>query len=433
MTAWVDGNTKAAPTADDMDGGGTDLGAGDTVNLATKSLIIDKSVTSGSITVTAGVFTVNTTRVLTLAAGANLMVNTSSISGTVTPSATSTIQLNGAGAIESGGILGARTVKYIFDLNAVLTVKNGGTFYPGQTNTALTFDIQTGGAMVIDASAATGKGVLITLVFDSNAASGYGTGGGTITLLGDVTYRVISYELGRLTVAGDGVVTDLGPTNGIIGGSGILVCTFAHMFHNKTLPKAGSTTLTDSEFWFISTGTAPVEQIVSGTWALVRSLFSSYAAVLWYVKPTGTVALTSSFLDHALPTIYSTSYYIVFFHMPANIVPVPAEKVLAEDVYLGSSGEYQEHIAYKSEGQEIDGRVSFDDLAKWNHALDHRLFVAQMNALLQDSDEFPKFTWHQGHYAKAELMEFIAADKAGEDSNVSSRYYKALVKARPYN
>jgi hypothetical protein len=197
--------------------------------------------------------------------------------------------------------------------------------------------------------------------------------------------------------------------------------------------KSSTLTLTDSEYWFTPSGAAPVEEIVAATWTLLRSLVSSYSSKLWYVKPTGTLSLTNSFLDHCLPTIYSNNYYIVWFHMPNKITPTPAAKVLAEDVYLGSVGEYQEHIAYKSEGQTIEGRVTYDDLALWDHALDHRIFVARMNELLLDSDEFPKFTWHAGHYPKAELSEFSAKDQAGEDFNVSSRYYKAVIVRRPYN
>ncbi len=433
MTAWTDANTAAAPTAEDMDGAGTDLATGDTVNLATKNLSIDKSVGSGHIDVVLGTFDVVATKTLTLDAGAHLIVGGAySILGTVIPSATSTIQLV-AGSVGATGVLGSRTVKYTLDLNGTLTVLNGGKVYLGQNNTAIGIDCQTGGEIVGDASAATGMSGNLALVFDSDAASGFGTGGGTLTLVGDATYRVRVYELGRLTVDGDGVVTDLGPVNGISGGSGILVATYAAMFHMRTLPKAGTTTLTDSEYWFTVSGTAPVEQIVSGTWSLTRSLISSYASVLWYIKPTGTLSLTNSFLDGCLPTLYSTNYYVVWYQQATKIVPVPPEKVEATDVFLGSAGEYSELIAYKSEGIELEGRVVFGDLARWNHALDHRIFVSRMLDLLAASSTFPKCTWHGGHYAKAELVSFGAVDKPGEGFNVSSRNYKAVVMSRPYN
>lgn len=434
VTAWTDANTKAAPTSEDMDGGGTDLAAGDTVNLATKSLSIDKSVGCGHIDVVLGTFDVVIAKVLTLDAGAHLIVGgISAIAGTVLPSATSTISLVGGGVVGVAGVLGVRTNKYTLNIDVTLTVLSGGIVYLGQLNGAVDIDCQTGGSVIADASAATGMGGSITIIFDSNASSGYGTGGGTVTYKGDATYRVYEYEAGRLTIAGDGVVTDLGAVQGISGGSGILVATYAHIFHRRTLPKAGTTTLTDSEYWFTNTGTAPVEQIVSGTWTLVRSLISSYASKLWYVKPTGTLSLTNSFLDHCLPSLYSANYYIPWYQMPSRIIPVPPEKVTATDVFMGSSGEYSETIAYKSEGVEVEGRVIFQDLAMWNHALDHRVFVARMNELLADVDEIPKFTWHQGHYAKCELVELIAKDLAGEDFNVSSRTYSASIRSRPYN
>lgn len=108
--AWTDANTSATPTANDMDGGGTDLATGDTVSLATKSLTIDKSVGCGDITITLGAFTTNASCVLTMDAGGDLVVGGAvGISGTVTPSSTSSFTFNGDATINSGGALGGNS------------------------------------------------------------------------------------------------------------------------------------------------------------------------------------------------------------------------------------------------------------------------------------------------------------------------------------
>jgi hypothetical protein len=329
---------------------------------------------------------------------------------------------------EAGKTLGliqnqaGKTVTVGFSVNLAL---NGSFVNPYIVNV-------TGTAIVTQSAVAAAADVSMSWVSNANANLVIAAGAKYI-LLGSAAYRVYLYEAGRLSVAGNGVITDSGPVNSIGISGGTLQATYSHIFHMRNLLKASTLTLTDSEYWYTPAGAAPVEEIVAATWTLIRSLVSSYSSKLYYIKPTGTLSLTNSFLDHCLPTIYSASYYIVWFHMPQKITPTPAAKVTAEDVYLGSVGEYQEHIAYRSEAQTIEGRVTYDDLALWDHALDHRIFVAMMNQLLLAQAEFPKFTWHQGHYAKCELQEFLFRDQAGEDFSVSSRTYKATITRRPYN
>jgi hypothetical protein len=125
-TAWTDGNTAASPTADDMDGASADLTTGDTVSLATKNLVIDKSVGSGDINVSTGTFTVSGTFVLTMDAGGDIWVGgVTSITGSVIPSATSIFTFNGVTTVNTGGVLGAN-VAYTMYLNAN-TTNSGGT------------------------------------------------------------------------------------------------------------------------------------------------------------------------------------------------------------------------------------------------------------------------------------------------------------------
>jgi hypothetical protein len=148
MTAWVDGNTKAAPTADNMDGGGTDLASGDTVSLATKSLIIDKSVGSGSITITAGTFTSNASCVLTMDAGGDILVGgASSISGSVIPSATSVFQFDGANTINNGGTLGVNVAWTWIQTNTFVLAVGGAVYAP---NGAGEFKFGNAGACLMD-------------------------------------------------------------------------------------------------------------------------------------------------------------------------------------------------------------------------------------------------------------------------------------------
>lgn len=70
MTAWTDANTQASPAATDMDGLGTDLVAGDSVSLTTKTLTIDNSVSYTSGTYLARTIT-SATKNLTFDATAN--------------------------------------------------------------------------------------------------------------------------------------------------------------------------------------------------------------------------------------------------------------------------------------------------------------------------------------------------------------------------
>lgn len=121
MTDWVDGNTAANPTADDMDGGGTDLASGDTINI-TKNLVIDKSVGCGTITSVVDL-TVNNTFTLTMDASATVAA-----SGDV--DVTGTLDCSAAGAVSFGS----------------LTINSGGTYAATSGTTTITSENGSGNA-----------------------------------------------------------------------------------------------------------------------------------------------------------------------------------------------------------------------------------------------------------------------------------------------
>lgn len=167
MTAWTDANTAATPTSTDMDGALAPLASGDTVSLATKSLVIDSSVGSGDITITAGTFDVNNTFTLTMDAGGDVTVTAgaTTIAGTLTPSATSTLIFGGTVTIT--GTLGANA-DYTLDMNANLLTSSGtlsaptcatGTFtYSGAIWKSPTTFTHNSGTVTFDAAGTTTLG-----------------------------------------------------------------------------------------------------------------------------------------------------------------------------------------------------------------------------------------------------------------------------------
>lgn len=233
---------------------------------------------------------------------------------------------------------------------------------------------------------------------------------------------------GLITVAGSGE-----PTNKIPAAMTNLDIEYGSILKMAALLKASSLTLTDSEYWFY-VGTEPEEEDVAGTWAIIRSLIASYDGENWYVKPSGgDISISYSLLVNCLPSIYSTNHYIIFYQMPWLLTPAPPKKLAAEAAFQGGAGQYSETTGYESAKVIGEGRVSYDDLTLWDHPLDHRIFVAMMNELLADQDEYPAFTWGGGHFPISELTEFDPDQEPGEGDEVASRIYRFVVKDRPYN
>jgi hypothetical protein len=278
---------------------------------------------------------------------------------------------------------------------------------------------------------ATGADAYATFV--SNASSGWTIAAGAKwVLVGTAAYHCYVRETGRATVGGDGIITDLGPTNSIGVTGGTLQGTYTHFLHMRLLLKASSLVLTDSEYWF-TVGTEPEEQIQAGTWTLVRSLIAAYDNKRWYVKPTGTISLTDSYLDGCIPTIYSSNYYIVFYQTPTKILETSRPRIEAEDSFLGGLGEYSEVTGYKSSYVDLEGRLSMNDLALWDHPLDHRILAAMSRQLSRAQAEIVKLTWNEGHYPKATIFSVNFEQFAGEGWHQASRTYKIVIKERPYN
>lgn len=223
------------------------------------------------------------------------------------------------------------------------------------------------------------------------------------------------------------------PTNKIPAGMTTLTLTWSTIEHMAAVLKASTLTLTDSEYLFY-VGTEPEEQDVAGTWSLTRSLIQSYDGERWYVKPSGNdITMVASFLDNCLPSIFSTNFYIILFQMPFQLDKSPRPRVESVTSFLGSTGAYMEVTGYNSEKVNIRGRVSFNDLALWDHVLDHRIFVANLEQLNQDQDEIFAFTWNEGHFPFASLSQLLVQQQPGEAFTTSSRIYAFLVSERPHN
>jgi len=288
--------------------------------------------------------------------------------------------------------------------------------------------------LTVDATTATGAGEDLDVFMRSKSTAAITiASGATMALLGDATYRVFMQEEGRLSRSGH-TVTDAGPSQGIDISAGTFTCTFAHVFHMNNLVKSSTLNLTDSEYWF-SVTTSPEEQVVAATWTLSHSLVSCYSPSInqWYIKPTGTITTTRSLFHGLLPTIYSSDYYIVFYHMPAVLNHKEPPKIIAESAFHGSFGEDGEVTGHLSRSVDIQGRVTYDNLTLWNHPLNHMAFMADMHELLADEDEIVKWTWRNGHYAKATLDEFKPEERAGENSVTATIHYTAHIKERPYS
>jgi len=290
----------------------------------------------------------------------------------------------------------------------------------------------TGATQVTESAVGAAADIYVQFISNANCAITIAAGAKYI-LTGSAAYRVYVYEALRLAVAGDGIITDSGPVNGIGISGGTLQATYAHVFHMRTLLKASTLTLTDSEYWFTATGTEPVEQIQAGTWTITRSLISSYSDVLWSLKPTGTITMAHSFLDHCIPSIYSNNFYIRLIQMARKMSEVHRPRVEAESEFLGGAGEYSEVTDYKSSYIEAEFRLTHDDIALWDHALDHRILIAKLEELAEDQDEIFAFTWHRGYYAKASLSSLAVDQEAGQHFHGGSLLLRLTVKERPYN
>jgi hypothetical protein len=170
-TAWVDGNTGAAPKFSDMDGVGGALVNGDTISLATKNLVADADKTPGAVTITLGTLTSSAGTTYTL--GGNLLVDagTTSVSGTITP-LTYTCQFDGAVTVNSGGVLGDSTA-WTCNLNANLTCNgvktNLGT---GTKNIAAGVTVTANTYVYVGSGVMNGGGVDSTILTGANIVYG---------------------------------------------------------------------------------------------------------------------------------------------------------------------------------------------------------------------------------------------------------------------
>jgi hypothetical protein len=176
-----------------MDGGGTDLSTGDTVALDTKSLEINKSVGCGALTLTAGTLTTDDTYTLTMDSGAGVTIGGNiACTGSLVPSATTTIHVDGTTTITGTGVLGKAATGYTLNMDGNLLASTGtliapnvsGTFtYSGATwITPSTFTAGTG-AVIFDLAGTTTLGSDFTsaciikvgtgTTFDTSAASNF--------------------------------------------------------------------------------------------------------------------------------------------------------------------------------------------------------------------------------------------------------------------
>jgi hypothetical protein len=202
-TGWTNANTAVSPTTDNMDGSGTDLASGDTINI-TKTLVVDKSVGCGTITAVGGV-TVNSGRGLTLDAGVSATFsNTISCTGIIN-TGTASCTFSGVVTVLNGGTLGS-DMAWTADCNANLTINTGGTFRAPTTTGLFTMSgaifkpqgtfANNNGTMEFDRAGTTSLGIGWTtakgITIDSGTtldttASNYAiTGNGVVSITGTI-------------------------------------------------------------------------------------------------------------------------------------------------------------------------------------------------------------------------------------------------------
>lgn len=304
------------------------------------------------------------------------------------------------------------------------------TYINGSVFNAYTIEVQDN-VNIEQSAVLAGHDIYFIWQSNANTYMSLSATGGKWKIIGSSSYHCYWWEINRASVSGN-LITDLGPVNPITISGGTLEATYAHILHMENLLQASSLILTDSEYWFV-VASAPEEHIVAGTWTLIRSLISSYSSLLWYIKPTGTISLTDSLLDNLLPTIYSSNYYIIFWQLPSKMVERHRARNEVITQFIGGQGEYSEVSSFDSSYVEVEGRASYDDLALWDHALDHRIFVARLRALKREKNELIKFCWHKGYFPIALLSDFENESRAGEAFGTACEYWKVKVSERPYN
>lgn len=227
------------------------------------------------------------------------------------------------------------------------------------------------------------------------------------------------------------------PTNKIPVGFTTLTGIFLDAEDFITFPNDKTVTLTDSVFkWYVAA--APEEYDVTGTHVITRSVFQPQNASppnrRYYLKPTGAaMTVVASWYDDILPTIFSANFYIIFFQEQFVLDKTARPRVESVTSFLGSLGSYMEVTGYESEKVNIRGRVSFDNLTEWDHPLDHRIFIANLEQLNRDQDEIFAFTWNEGHFPLASMSDLLIQQEPGEAFQVASRIYSFLVSERPHN
>ena len=255
-------------------------------------------------------------------------------------------------------------------------------------------------------------GANLTLDDHSSAAI---TGAGTLTLTGSQT---------NLATIGPGTA----PTNPWTYSVSNTSSVYGLIRYAKTTPKL-TMHLTDSELGFYPQ-TNPEEQNVSGPWSMTRSRVFSYGSK-YYLKPMGNVSMYESYLDGCLPSVYSTSHYIIAYDMP-QYAGRDRSKQVAVQIPLGGEGEFAVDTGYGSRTVTFNGTALWDNASSYNHPLGHRVFVARMNTLKDDPNEIVKLTWCEGHFAAGELTVFNSETDQGRDFKTGRHTYIAVFKERPY-
>jgi hypothetical protein len=249
---------------------------------------------------------------------------------------------------------------------------------------------------------------------DDNASAGI-TGAGCLTLIGTQASPI---SVGPATPTNPWTlsVSNISSTYGYLRGVGVL-------------PIASTVNLTDSELGFYPT-TDPAEVVVSGAWTITRTRVWTQNGKKYYIKPTGSVVATGSYFDGILPSIYSSTYYVVFFDNPMTTDP-QYTKVEALHLPLGGTGYYSITTGYGGRKIAVTGNLTDRNISSWNHPLAQRWFISKMTEVMNAPDTILSFTWHEGSMLAA-LTNFGTAFGTGRDWSTGIRRYDAVLEERPY-
>jgi len=363
-----------------------------------------------------------------------------------------TVNWSGAGAIGATDIVsleqtgGNNNGTFVFDVAAVtcggIIVQDGKNITIRATNNGTVningswvnlWKLDLTGTSIIKLDASIAAADCLVTWQSRTGLVGYTLAAGTkIWYFGTPTYRILHSEAGSMAGTAH-FPTWSSLAYPVPSAGGTIEATYTYLYsmqrlHGKTVGEA--LTLTDAAYFFY-VATEPEEEIVAGTITMTRAIIGTWQNKAWYIKPTGTLTVARAWFDNLLPSFYSTNYYVVLLNRTTKAQVKFRAPETVQDSFLGSDGSYIEITNRKSSYVVIQGSARYGSV--WDHPLSQRKFLAQLMDLKQASAELVKFTWHEGHFPKAYLIDHDDDIATGRTFYEGNYDFKFEVIEAPYN